>query len=49
MDHMTGNLKGGGGGRGGEALEGKTQKEVRRLTQCTIYVSARSKRNSTEW
>jgi len=34
-------LKGGGGGGGGgeakeKASEGKTQKEVRRLTQCTI-------------
>jgi len=40
MDHKTGILKGRGGGGGGEAKEkaseGKTQKEVRRLTQCTI-------------
>jgi len=37
MDHKTGNLKGGGGGEAKEkALEGKTQRQVRRLTQCTI-------------
>lgn len=46
MDHKTGILKEGGGGvevgggGGGEAKEkaseGKAQKEVRRLTQCTI-------------
>lgn len=46
MDHKTGILKKGGGGAvevgggGGEAKEkaseGKAQKEVRRLTQCTI-------------
>lgn len=46
MDHETGILKGVGGGvevgggGGGEAKEkaseGKIQKEVRRLTQCTI-------------
>jgi hypothetical protein len=46
MNHKTGILKEGGGGvevgggGGGEAKEkaseGKAQKEVRRLTQCTI-------------
>jgi hypothetical protein len=37
MDYKTDNLNGGGGGKAKEkALEGKTEKEFRRLTQCTI-------------
>lgn len=37
MDHKTGDMKEGGGGEAKEkALEGKTQKDVRRLTHCTI-------------
>jgi len=44
MVHKTGILNrwGRGEGGGGEAnekvLEGKTQKEIRRLTQCTIWL-----------